>query len=136
MKYYIYLSIYTIIIAYLANVFLYVFNITNFLFFKDIVVFDNTLLNIIALTMYFLFIEFIILVIVKKIKYINMIKPKLFIFSLINCIFIFFSMIHIMRINKVMELNNILSLIFVIFLSTYIFFYSIYYNSLLKYIRN
>jgi len=136
MKYYINLSLYTIIIAYLANLFLYLFNITDFLFFKDIVIFNNIFLNIVILTVYFLFMELIMLLIINKIKYINMIKPKLFTFSLLNCVFVFFSLIHIMQLNKVRELNNILSLIFIIFLSTYIFFYSIYYNSLLKYIRN
>lgn len=128
--------IFCIIVFYGGNALLYVFNVTNYLFGYEYVLSNDLLTNYI----YLMLISFFILGILLLIN--NRLFPRLnrpyhyLALSLIYCLIFFVFTRIIYKNDKFSDINNILSMVLVIFLTTYTFYYSIYYSTLIEYKRN
>ena len=133
---YLRIFIFTLAIFYFSNYLFYVFNFTNFLIVNELKFVNDPLLNFALLSVYFILI-FTFQTIVYY-KYLIKLKNKYYMFinNLIHVIFSLFFIKFILKNEKMMLLENNLSLIFTLFLTTYIFYYSIYQITLLKYIGN
>lgn len=136
MVYYIFLIIFINLIILLGNYTFYIFNLTNFLLYKDIMISDNSFFNFLFITMYISIFLILMTIILNHLKIKRNLVVHLFIIALINTIILSFCLIWILNITKMKEINNVLCLLVITFFSTYVFFYSIYYHSLLEYKRN
>ena len=119
--------IFCILIFYAGNAFLYIFNVTNFLFGSEFRITDDLFINYIYLLLISLFILGILLLINNRLfKYFR--NPyHYFVLSLIYCIVFFFIENVILNNDKLLEINNILSIVLIIILTTYTFYYSMYF---------
>lgn len=123
---------YSSFIFYLSNFILYIFNLTNFLFFKDIHVVDNLLNNFFALFLYLTTYEVFVYLLFKKII-LKLNKSFYYlIISIINFIILTLILKFGLNFSSFNHINNVLSLFFSIFLTTNVFYYSIYFSSLLE----
>lgn len=131
---YIRIFIFSILIFYLSNYLLYAFNFTDFLIWNELIFNDDSLINFISLSIY-IFLIFSLLTILSF-MYIKLLKNKfiLFINNLIIVVIVFIFIKFILKNDKLLTLENDLCLIFTLFFTTYVFYYSIYQISLLKYI--
>ena len=131
---YIRIFIFSILIFYLSNYLLYAFNFTDFLIWNELIFNDDLLINFISLSIY-IFLIFSLLTILSF-MYIKLLKNKfiLFINNLIIVVIVFIFIKFILKNDKLLTLENDLCLIFTLFFTTYVFYYSIYQISLLKYI--
>ena len=126
--------IFSILIFYLSNYLLYAFNFTDFLIWNELIFNDDLLINFISLSIY-IFLIFSLLTILSF-MYIKLLENKfiLFINNLIIVVIVFIFIKFILKNDKLLTLENDLCLIFTLFFTTYVFYYSIYQISLLKYI--
>ena len=131
---YIRIFIFSILIFYLSNYLLYAFNFTDFLIWNELIFNDDLLINFISLSIY-IFLIFSLLTILSF-MYIKLLENKfiLFINNLIIVVIVFIFIKFILKNDKLLTLENDLCLIFTLFFTTYVFYYSIYQISLLKYI--
>lgn len=119
-----------------GNALLYVLNVTDFLLGKDLSVSEYMWKTYLILIAYFiLLLGFLLLLQNRMFRRLD--KPRYyFVLSSIYCVIALFILKILLNIEKMGEINNILSLVLVIFLSTYVFYYSIYYSTLIEYKRN
>lgn len=119
-----------------GNALLYVLNVTDFLIGSDLSVNENMWITYLILIAYFILLLGFFLLIQNR-MFRKWDKPRYyFVLSSIYCIAALFILKVLLNIEKMGEINNILSLVLVIFLSTYVFYYSIYYSTLIEYKRN
>ena len=135
MKHIIAIFIYIILINITGNFFLYFFNLTNILLIRDL--FKNGFIdNFLILIFYSTILMIISYLIFNKI-FIKLDRLLYYpIFSLILFILTIFMFKYIFKIERINEINNILCILLQIFLSTYVFYYSFYNLTLIKYKRN
>lgn len=119
-----------------GNALLYVLNVTDFLLGKDLSVSEYMWKTYLILIAYFiLLLGFLLLLQNRMFRRLD--KPRYyFVLSSIYCVIALFILKILLNIEKMGEINNILSLVLMIFLSTYVFYYSIYYSTLIEYKRN
>ena len=133
---YLRIFIFTLVVFYFSNYLFYLFNFTNFLIVNELIFVNDPLLNFALLSVYFILI--LTFQTIVYYKYLIRLKNKYYMFinNLIHVIFSLFFIKFILKNEKMMLLENNLTLIFTLFLTTYIFYYSIYQKTLLKYNGN
>ena len=121
---------------FVSNFLLYLFNLTDYLLIKELVFHEDIFINTIILVIYSLLAMLIITILYNRItKHLKDLRI-MFINNAIWVIIILFFLKIILKNDKLDVIENNISLIFTLFLTTYVFYYSIYYLSLLKYIGN
>ena len=128
--------LFTCFIFFIFNIIFYVLNVSNFLFFNEYILFENKIINSIMLVVYFIIFLGVLLLINNRLFYKLDNTIYYFCIALINCVIYFFINNLILKKTQFYEINNILSLVLEIFFTTYTFYYSNYYLTLLKYKRN
>ena len=135
MKHIIAIFIYIILINITGNFFLYFFNLTNILLITDL--FKNGFIDNFLIFIFYSTILMIISYLIFNKIFIKLDRLLYYpIFSLILFILTIFMFKYIFKIERINEINNILCILLQIFLSTYVFYYSFYNLTLIKYKRN
>ena len=135
MKHIIAIFIYIILINITGNFFLYFFNLTNILLIRDL--FKNGFIDNFLIFIFYSTILMIISYLIFNKIFIKLDRLLYYpIFSLILFILTIFMFKYIFKIERINEINNILCILLHIFLSTYVFYYSFYNLTLIKYKRN
>lgn len=135
MKHIIAIFIYIILINITGNFFLYFFNLTNILLIRDL--FKNGFIDNFLIFIFYSTILMIISYLIFNKIFIKLDRLLYYpIFSLILFILTIFMFKYIFKIERINEINNILCILLQIFLSTYVFYYSFYNLTLIKYKRN
>ena len=135
MKHIIAIFIYIILINITGNFFLYFFNLTNILLIRDL--FKNGFIDNFLIFIFYSTILMIISYLIFNKIFIKLDRLLYYpIFSLITFILTIFMIKYIFKIERINEINNILCILLQIFLSTYVFYYSFYNLTLIKYKRN
>ena len=135
MKHIIAIFIYIILINITGNFFLYFFNLTNILLIRDL--FKNGFIDNFLIFIFYSTILLIISYLIFNKIFIKLDRLLYYpIFSLILFILTIFMFKYIFKIERINEINNILCILLQIFLSTYVFYYSFYNLTLIKYKRN
>lgn len=124
--------IFTIIIFFGSNFILYVFNLTNYLIGKEIILSTNIYINYLYLSLYFLLVLILLYLLINKNIHVLKSRKVLFINNLIISIIFFFFLKIILNNAKLQIEENIIAMFLTFFLTTYVFYYSIYYSILIK----
>ena len=135
MKHIIAIFIYIILINITGTFFLYFFNLTNKLLITDL--FKNWFIDNFLIFIFYSTILMIISYLIFNKIFIKLDRLLYYpIFSLITFILTIFMIKYIFKIERINEINNILCVLLQVFLSTYVFYYSFYNLTLIKYKRN